>query len=74
MEAFNHSAAAYAGMSRTDPQAKWVYQTWSWLGGAQGRPAYMKGWITAVPQVAVGEAVILKVPISTERDQRYIQS
>ena len=26
MEAFNHSAAAYAGMSRTDPKAKWVYQ------------------------------------------------
>lgn len=47
MEAFNHSAAAYAGMARTDPQAVWLFQTWSWLGSqAQG---YMKGWITAVP-------------------------
>jgi hypothetical protein len=25
-------------------------ETWSWLGGAQGQPAYMKGWISAVPQ------------------------
>ena len=30
------------------PNAVWIYQTWSWLGGqAQG---YMKGWITAVPK------------------------
>ena len=37
MEAFNHSAAAYAGMARTDPQAVWLFQTWSWLGSqAQG--------------------------------------
>ena len=23
-----HSAAAYAGMARTDPKSVWVYQTW----------------------------------------------
>ena len=29
--AFEHSQAAYAGMARTDPDAVWVYQTWSVL-------------------------------------------
>lgn len=47
IEAFNHSAAAYAGMARTDPQAVWLFQTWSWLGSQ--KQSYMKGWITAVP-------------------------
>ena len=47
MEAYNHSAAAYAGMARTDPQAVWLFQTWSWLGSQ--KQGYMKGWITAVP-------------------------
>ena len=27
-----HSAAAYAGLTRTDPEAVWVYQTWIWRG------------------------------------------
>ena len=43
-------------MSRVDPEAIWVYQTWSWLGGAQGEPSYMKGWISAVPK---GRLVLL---------------
>lgn len=51
MEAYNHSKAAYAGMTRTDPKAIWIYQTWSWLGkpNQPGGQGYMKGWITAVP-------------------------
>ena len=51
-EAFQHSKAAYAGMTRTDPDAKWVYQTWSWLGGTLGE-AYYRGWITAVPKGSI---------------------
>jgi hypothetical protein len=47
--AFLHSKAAYAGMTRTDPKAVWIYQTWSWLGGTLGE-AYYRGWITAVPK------------------------
>lgn len=31
-DAAAHSAAAYAGLARTDPQAVWVYQTWIWRG------------------------------------------
>jgi alpha-N-acetylglucosaminidase len=46
--AFAHSKAAYEGMSRTDPDARWVYQTWSWLGGRLGE-SYYRGWITAPP-------------------------
>eukprot|EP01064_Diplonema_japonicum_P037567 TRINITY_DN8817_c5_g1_i1.p1 TRINITY_DN8817_c5_g1~~TRINITY_DN8817_c5_g1_i1.p1 ORF type:complete len:766 (+),score=171.90 TRINITY_DN8817_c5_g1_i1:47-2344(+) len=48
MEAFNHSRAAYNGMIRTDPDAKWVYQTWSWLFGT--KQSYMYGWVSAVPK------------------------
>lgn len=29
-EAKLYSQAAYAGMTRTDPDAVWVYQTWGW--------------------------------------------
>eukprot|EP01061_Rhynchopus_euleeides_P033960 TRINITY_DN5757_c0_g3_i1.p1 TRINITY_DN5757_c0_g3~~TRINITY_DN5757_c0_g3_i1.p1 ORF type:complete len:789 (+),score=233.10 TRINITY_DN5757_c0_g3_i1:42-2408(+) len=47
MGAYNHSTAAFAGMTRTDPDAKWLFQTWSWLYGATEE--YMRGWVTAIP-------------------------
>jgi len=40
-----YSTAAFAGMTRVDKDAKWVYQTWSWLGkktDKDGFNAYMK--------------------------------
>eukprot|EP01060_Flectonema_neradi_P005327 TRINITY_DN1352_c0_g1_i1.p1 TRINITY_DN1352_c0_g1~~TRINITY_DN1352_c0_g1_i1.p1 ORF type:complete len:783 (+),score=171.53 TRINITY_DN1352_c0_g1_i1:51-2351(+) len=52
--AYAHSKAAYAGMTRTDPDAIWIYQTWSWLYG-QKEP-YMRGWISAVP---TGKLILL---------------
>lgn len=44
-----HSAAAFAGLTRTDPEATWVYQTWIWRGYTEKNLPYLKGWIGAVP-------------------------
>ena len=45
-----HSAAAYAGMARTDPQATWVYQTWIWRGFQEEKLPYLKGWLSSIPK------------------------
>ena len=52
--AYAHSKAAYAGMTRTDPDAIWIYQTWSWLLGLH--QSYVKGWISAIP---TGKLILL---------------
>ena len=44
-----HSAAAYGGMARTDPQATWVYQTWIWRGFKGDKIPYLKGWLSSIP-------------------------
>ena len=49
-EAAAHARAAFAGLTRTDPEATWVYQTWIWRGYGEDRLRYLKGWIDAVPR------------------------
>ena len=56
-DAAAHSKAAYAGLSRTDPDAVWVYQTWIWRGfDSPANLNYLKGWIGAIPP---GKALML---------------
>ena len=44
-----HSAAAYAGLARTDPAAVWVYQTWIWRGFKEAQLPYLRGWLSSIP-------------------------
>ena len=48
-DAFLHSQAAFGGMTRTDPEAVWVYQTWIWRSFDESKLPYLHGWLTAVP-------------------------
>eukprot|EP00039_Didymoeca_costata_P009204 m.121502 g.121502 ORF g.121502 m.121502 type:complete len:868 (-) comp14399_c0_seq4:356-2959(-) len=48
-DAFLHSQAAYHGLTRTDPQAVWVYQTWIWRGFNEDKLSFLLGWLEAVP-------------------------
>jgi hypothetical protein len=51
-----HSAAAYAGMARTDPESVWVYQTWIWRGFKPESLPYLKGWLSSIP---AGKSLLL---------------
>ena len=66
-----HSTAAYNGMARTDPDAKWIFQTWSWIYGA--KQPYMQGWIEGAP---LGRLILLdlmaeETPIWKRTDTYY---
>ena len=47
-----HSAAAFAGLTRTDPEAHWVYQTWIWRAWVsdQTKKPTLKGWLSSIPK------------------------
>lgn len=49
-DAARHSAAAYGGLARTDPEAVWVYQSWIWRGFGDDKRAYLRGWISSIPK------------------------
>ena len=66
-----HSTAAFNGMARSDPDAVWIFQTWSWEYGA--KQPYMQGWIEGAPK---GRLVLLDLmaeesPIWKETSSYY---
>ena len=36
-------------MARTDPEARWVYQTWIWRGFSESQLPYLRGFLAGVP-------------------------
>jgi hypothetical protein len=60
-------AAAYAGVSRTDPDAIWSFQGWAFIGWSSDEKAHwLKGFIDAVP---VGKFVV--IDMSTNGDGEW---
>ena len=59
--AIAHSVAAWNGLIRTDPDAMWVFQTWSWIYGAT--QPYMRGWVQGAPK---GRLILLDLMAEEE--------
>jgi hypothetical protein len=48
---YSRGRAAYSGLSRTDPQARWIYQGFAFVGwNTEVQASYLKGFVDSAPK------------------------